>query len=79
MLRRNTSIKVLDLHSADYKENADGGICTAVAKGLVENSTVETLHLNVHETENPTVLDGLVWQEPLESNHCVKKLCFFKS
>jgi Ran GTPase-activating protein (RanGAP) involved in mRNA processing and transport len=74
MLQRNTSITMLDLRKADCKENADADseLCSAVAKGLVKNSTLETLY--VPDTENPVVIDGPVWQEMLESNHCLKKL-----
>jgi hypothetical protein len=72
MLQRNVSIKILDLRNADCVGAENCGICSAVAEGLAENSAIETLYLP--DTENPTVLHGPVWQEVLESNHCLKKL-----
>jgi hypothetical protein len=76
MLQRNTFITMLDLSNTGGKENAnaDCKLCSAAAKGLVDNFTIETLH--VPKTENGTVLNGSVWQEMLERNHCVKKLFF---
>jgi hypothetical protein len=79
MLQRNASITMLDLRKPNRKtKNADAEseLCTAVAKGLVSNSTLETLY--VPDTKYSVVLHGPVWQEMLVSNHCVKKLCFSK-
>jgi Ran GTPase-activating protein (RanGAP) involved in mRNA processing and transport len=75
MLQRNTCITMLDLRYCDRGETAERELCSAVAEGLVENSTLETLYLP--NKEDPfDVLHGPVWQEALESNHCLKKLCF---
>jgi Leucine-rich repeat (LRR) protein len=76
MLQRNTSITILDLRNADScEDNTEDGICSAVFEGLVENSTLETLRLPDVE-DDPIVLDGVIWQEILESNHSLRKLCF---
>jgi hypothetical protein len=74
MLQRNKSIKMLDLRNPDYEAYAERELCSAVAKGLVANSTLETLHLP--GWSSPEVFQGPVWQETLESNHCVKNLSF---
>jgi Ran GTPase-activating protein (RanGAP) involved in mRNA processing and transport len=76
MLQRNTSITMLDLRLCDRGETAERELCSAVAKGLVENSTLETLYLPGWSISNPDVFNGPVWQEALESNHCLKKLSF---
>jgi Ran GTPase-activating protein (RanGAP) involved in mRNA processing and transport len=74
MLQRNTSIKVLDLRDPDSEENVARELCSAVAEGLVANTTIETLYLPcMTDTE---VLNGPVWQEALESNHYLKTLSF---
>jgi hypothetical protein len=77
MLQRNTSITILDLRKANCEVNADADseMCSAVVKGLVENS----LHLkryNCPMTEIPIVLHGPVWQEMLESNRCLKSFVY---
>jgi Ran GTPase-activating protein (RanGAP) involved in mRNA processing and transport len=74
MLQRNTSITMLDLRKPSCEENADADseLCSAIAKGLVTNSTLETLY--TPDVDRTTVLHGPVWQEMLESNHCLKKL-----
>jgi Ran GTPase-activating protein (RanGAP) involved in mRNA processing and transport len=77
MLQKNTSITKLNLMNANCEENTEYGICSAVAEGLVENSTLETLHLP--DTATLTALRGPVWQEALESNHCLRKLCLSES
>jgi Ran GTPase-activating protein (RanGAP) involved in mRNA processing and transport len=71
MLKRNTSITMLDLRD----EDADCAVCSAVAEGLVTNSTLETLYLPVISNSNLQVFRGPVWEEMLESNRCLKKLC----
>jgi hypothetical protein len=71
MLERNTSITMLDLRNAKWK---DCELCPAVAKGLAANSTLETLYLP--SWSSPEVFDGPVWQEMLENNRCLKRLCF---
>jgi Ran GTPase-activating protein (RanGAP) involved in mRNA processing and transport len=68
MLQRNTSITMLDLREFNNVGAVDCEICSAVAEGLVENSTLETLYL-------PSIrLHGPVWQEALESNHFLRIL-----
>jgi Ran GTPase-activating protein (RanGAP) involved in mRNA processing and transport len=73
MLRTNASISILDLWNCKCEENSECNLYSAIARGLVENSTLETLH--VAGIENVTVLHGPVWQEALESNNSLKKLC----
>jgi hypothetical protein len=74
MLQTNTSITTLDLRKPNCELNADADseLCSAVAKGLVKNSALETLC--IPDTENAIVLHGPVWQEMLESNQYLKKL-----
>jgi Ran GTPase-activating protein (RanGAP) involved in mRNA processing and transport len=74
MLHRNKSITILDFRDPQREEN--GGICSAVAEGLGANSTLETLYLPGWSSSNPEVFNGPVWEEALESNHCLKKLFF---
>jgi hypothetical protein len=76
MLQRNTSITILDLRKANCEVNADtdSEMCSAVAKGLVENSTPETLL--PPDDGNSIVLHGPVWQEMLESNRCLKSFVY---
>jgi hypothetical protein len=76
MLQRNTSIKILDLRDPDGEAIEDAELCSAVAGGLVANTTLETLYLPDGQNSNPEVLDGPIWQQALESNHCLKKLSF---
>jgi Ran GTPase-activating protein (RanGAP) involved in mRNA processing and transport len=74
MLERNTSMKILDLRDPYRKEHVTCELYSAVAEGLAANTTLETLYLPaVPHTE---VFNGPVWQEALESNHCLKKLSF---
>jgi hypothetical protein len=79
MLQRNASITMLDLRNANSEENTERELCSAVAKGLVENSTLETLYLPAKENRLFDVLHGPVWQEALESNRCLKNLSFAHS
>jgi Ran GTPase-activating protein (RanGAP) involved in mRNA processing and transport len=65
---------MLDLWNANSEENIERELCSAVAEGLAQNSTLETLC--VPRTENETALVGPVWEEALGSNHCLKKLSF---
>jgi Ran GTPase-activating protein (RanGAP) involved in mRNA processing and transport len=74
MLQRNTSITSFDLREAFGDKNARYELCTAVAEGLVENSTLETLYLPCMEYR--TDFHGPVWQEALQSNHSLKMLSF---
>jgi hypothetical protein len=76
MLQRNTSITTLDLRIPDCEEIEERELCSAVAKGLVTNSTLETLYLPSWSSSDPEVFHGPIWQEMLESNHCLKTLCF---
>jgi hypothetical protein len=78
MLQTNTSFTMLDLRKPSCERNADAdsALCSAVAKGLVKNSTLETLYLPGFSRSDPQVFHGPVWQEMLVSNHCVKKLYF---
>jgi Ran GTPase-activating protein (RanGAP) involved in mRNA processing and transport len=80
MLQRNTSITILDLRKNSVRNNtgvyAECELCSAVAKGLAANSTLETLYLPDWSSSNPEVFHGLVWQEALASNHCLKMLSF---
>jgi hypothetical protein len=75
MLQRNTSITMLDLSNLDRIERE---LCSAVAEGLIANSTLETLLIPGWSNSDPEVFYGpvWVWQEMLESNHCLKKLLF---
>jgi hypothetical protein len=80
MLQRNTSITMLDLRKVDWDEDADCVLCSAVAEGLVTNSTLKTLYLPGFSRSDPGVFrgpfHGSVWQKMLESNHSLKRLCF---
>jgi hypothetical protein len=76
MIQRNTSIKILDLRNNDGEETGDCELCSAVAEGLVSNSTLDTLQLPGWSSSNPEVFHGPLWQEMLESNHCLKHFGF---
>jgi Ran GTPase-activating protein (RanGAP) involved in mRNA processing and transport len=76
MLQRNTSITILDLRNPDDEEYSERELGLVVAKGLPANSTLETLYLPGWSSSNPEIFDGLVWQEALASNHCLKTLSF---
>jgi Ran GTPase-activating protein (RanGAP) involved in mRNA processing and transport len=77
MLRRNTSIKILDL-TCDEVYDYDYNLSSAVAEGLVNNSTLETVRLPRQEgysLETPEILlNGPVWQKMLKKNHSLKTL-----
>jgi hypothetical protein len=78
MLQTNTSFTMLDLRKPSCEINADADyeLCSAVAKGLVKNSTLETVYIPGWSRSNPEVFDGPVWQEMLERNHCLQKFYF---
>ena len=78
LLQRNTSITMLDLRKDDWDLDADADcvLSSAVAEGLVTNSTLETLYLPGWLTLNRQFFHGPVWQEMLGNNRCLKKLCF---
>jgi Ran GTPase-activating protein (RanGAP) involved in mRNA processing and transport len=79
MVRRNTSIKILDLHD-DEECDYDYNLSSAVAEGLVSNSTLETVRFPRQEGNNPETpenqFNGPVWQEMLKDNHSLKTLSF---
>jgi hypothetical protein len=72
MLRTNTSIKILDL-SDDEDSNYDYNLSSAVAEGLVNNSTLETVRLpHEHGFNSDDSFNGPVWQEMLKKNRSLK-------
>jgi Ran GTPase-activating protein (RanGAP) involved in mRNA processing and transport len=84
MLRRNTSIKILDLFDGDLRDDfwcgdIDFELSNAVAEGLMTNSTLETVRLpcmDEDEDEDDNLFNGPAWQEMLKSNHSLKTLSF---
>jgi hypothetical protein len=79
MLRRNTSIKSLDLtddEDVDYVYN----LSAAVAEGLVNNSTLETVRLPRQEGSSQEIpenhFNGPVWQKMLTNNCSLKAISF---
>jgi hypothetical protein len=79
MLRRNTSIKNLDLHAKNWLSVLDFKLSSAIAEGLLNNSTLETVRLpreDYTDDENMNIFNGPVWQEVLTSNHSLKMLSF---
>jgi Ran GTPase-activating protein (RanGAP) involved in mRNA processing and transport len=79
MLSRNTSIKILDLKD-DEECDYDYNLLSAVAEGLVNNSTLETVRLPRQEGIIPETpenqFNGPVWQKMLKNNHSLKSLSF---
>jgi Ran GTPase-activating protein (RanGAP) involved in mRNA processing and transport len=78
MLQRNTVMKNLDLVGDDgWEGDYDFNLSSAVAEGLVNNSTLETVCLP-HEEYNvsDSSFNGPAWQEMLENNHSLKTLSF---
>jgi Ran GTPase-activating protein (RanGAP) involved in mRNA processing and transport len=75
MLQRNASIKFLDLNDDDWDGDSDYKLCSAVAAGLVNNSTLETLRLPT-ELNSGLMFNGPVWHEMLKNNHSLKRLSF---
>jgi hypothetical protein len=79
MLQRNTSIQILDLTTDNrcWHGDHDYILSSAVAEGLANNSTLETVRLP-HEdgTNSDKPFNGPVWQEMLENNHSLKTLSF---
>jgi Ran GTPase-activating protein (RanGAP) involved in mRNA processing and transport len=80
MLRRNTSIKILDLTDNDWKGDSGFKLSSAIAEGLVNNSTLETVRLPCEEGNSPqapgNLFNGPVWQQMLTNNHFLKTLSF---
>jgi Ran GTPase-activating protein (RanGAP) involved in mRNA processing and transport len=78
MLQRNTFMKSLDLAGdGTWEGDYDYNLSSAVAEGLVNNSTLETVRLP-HEDGyySDNSFNGPVWQEMLEKNRSLKTLSF---
>jgi hypothetical protein len=78
MLQRNTFMKNLDLTGdGAWEGDYDYNLSSAVAEGLVNNSTLETVRLP-HEDGyiSDNSFNGPAWQEMLEKNHSLKTLSF---
>jgi hypothetical protein len=75
MLERNTSIQILNLNGYDWEGDSDHKLSSAVAAGLVNNSTLVTLRLP-YESGVSSMFNGPVWQEMLKNNHSLKTLSF---
>jgi hypothetical protein len=82
MLRRNTSIKILDLTDDGWKGDSDFNLSSAVAEGLVNNSTLEKVRFPCEDRFNAdhpdNLFNGPVWQRMLKKNHSLKTLSFSK-
>jgi Ran GTPase-activating protein (RanGAP) involved in mRNA processing and transport len=80
MLQRNTSIQMLDLNDDDWEGDSDYRLCSAVAAGLANNSTLISLCLPREDSfsSEDSLFNGPVWQEMLKSNHSLKSLSFTK-
>jgi hypothetical protein len=77
MLRKNTSIKTLDLTDDDWQGDSGYKLCSAVAEGLAKNSTLETVRLPTEDNAGVgSLFNGPVWQETLKNNHSLKSLSF---
>jgi hypothetical protein len=75
MLQRNTSIQILGLDEDDWIGGPE--LCSAVAAGLVNNSTLVTLRLPRDDNSGlESMFNGPVWQKTLKSNHSLKRLSF---
>jgi hypothetical protein len=75
MLRTNTSIKILDLTDDEWEGDSGFKLSSAVAAGLVNNSTLETARLVPTTPGAPgNQFNGPVWQEMLKKNHSLKTL-----
>jgi Ran GTPase-activating protein (RanGAP) involved in mRNA processing and transport len=78
MLQRNESINILDLTHDHWDGDSDYKLSSAIAEGLVNNSTLETLRLPREDrcsSEN-SMFNGPAWQEMLKNNHSLKSLSF---
>jgi Ran GTPase-activating protein (RanGAP) involved in mRNA processing and transport len=80
MLQRNISIQFLALTThADWDGNSALNLSSAIAAGLVNNSTLETLRLpremNCRYLGDSS-FNGPVWQEMLKKNNSLKMLSF---
>jgi Ran GTPase-activating protein (RanGAP) involved in mRNA processing and transport len=77
MLQRNTSIKMLDLNDGEWEGDSEYKLCSAIAAGLVNNSTLETLRLSREDNSGrDSQFNGPVWHEMLKNNHSLKTLSF---
>jgi Ran GTPase-activating protein (RanGAP) involved in mRNA processing and transport len=76
MLRRNTSMKILDLTNDVWEIDVDSKLCSAIAEGLANNSTLETLRLPTDDTSGVDLFNDPLWQEMLKNNHSLKTLSF---
>jgi Ran GTPase-activating protein (RanGAP) involved in mRNA processing and transport len=78
MLQRNTSIKILDLNGGEWDGDSGFKLSSAVAAGLVNNSSLETLRLPCEYScsSEDSMFNGPVWQEMLKNNHSLKSLSF---
>jgi Ran GTPase-activating protein (RanGAP) involved in mRNA processing and transport len=78
MLQRNTSINILDLADDAWEGYSDYKLCSAVAAGLTNNSTLKTLQLPREDScsSEGSLFNGPVWHEMLKNNHSLKTLSF---
>jgi Ran GTPase-activating protein (RanGAP) involved in mRNA processing and transport len=80
MLRRNTSIKILDLTDDDWEGDSDFNLSSAIAKGLTNNFALEMIRLPRQEGNSPEApenqFNGPVWQQMLKKNHSLETLSF---
>jgi hypothetical protein len=71
MLLRNKSIKILDFNDDEWEGDSGYNLSSALAEGLVNNSTLETLRLPHQELncrDTPVnQFNGPVWQEMLKN------------
>jgi hypothetical protein len=74
MLQKNKSIRILVFRNTEFEVEPNLELCSAIAEGLVTNSTLETLYLSGWLSTTPDVFQGPVWQEMLKNNVWLKKL-----
>jgi Ran GTPase-activating protein (RanGAP) involved in mRNA processing and transport len=68
------------LNDDDWEGDSDYKLCSAVAAGLANNSTLISLCLPREDSfsSEDSLFNGPVWQEMLKSNHSLKSLSFTK-